>query len=392
MEIRVLTKEEEKACFPLWSQAFEYGRREMSAWEDWPDDATEGGSYTCGVFDAEGLQATVLVNDYRVHLGPEVIVPMGGIGGVACLPASRGKGYAGACLQYALERMKETGHVVSTLFPFSWDYYRRFGWEWVGVDRKYAVPTRILRPDPETENVRAATPADRPAIADAYRQFATQFRGAVARNEKAWNAILDDRKDKFTYTYLYAQDEQPEGYLTYRGGKEEETWLREFICLTPRAQRGLLGLLRRHEMQVNKFAWSAPDSDPLWSHFFHWDIETKVKPVTQGRVVDVPAALRAWRPKRERRGAVTLAIQDESAPWNTGSWRVEFEGGEVSVRPTQDAAQVSLDIQALSQAYFGTPTADEIRAAERLMVHDEYGFAALRDLLDGPPMWINDDF
>jgi predicted acetyltransferase len=391
MEVRVLTKEEEKECTPLWSQAFEHGRRDMSEWEDWPDDATEGGSYNCGVYDAAGLQAVVSVYDYRVHLGPEVVVPMGGIGGVACLPASRGKGYAGACLKFSLERMRETGHIVSTLFPFSFEYYRRFGWEWVGVKRTYSLPTRILKPESETEHVRAAMPADRPAIAEVYRRCAAQYRGMVVRNEKGWNAVLNDRKDRFTYAYLYAHGGEAEGYLTYRGGTEEKTSLREFICLTPRAQRGLVGLLRRHEMQIQNFSWSAPDNDRLWLNLPHY-IETKLNPTTQARVVDVPAALRAWRPNGERRGGVTLAVQDEAAPWNTGAWRVEFEGGEVSVRPTQDAPHVSLDIQAFSQAYFGTPTVDAIRAAERLTVHDENGYAALRALLDGPPMWMNDDF
>ncbi len=391
MKIRILTREEQEQTYYVWSQAFERGDREMTGWREWEEKAEEK-SATYGVFDAAGLQATVLITDYRLHLGPEIVVPMAGVGGVACLPASRGKGYAGAGLKFALERMREAGQPVSVLFPFSWAYYRRFGWEWVGAQRQYTVPTNILKPDPETEHVRAATPADRAAIVDTYTQMAGRYRGMIARTNSAWNDMLDATKKEHTYTYVYERDGRLEGYLTYRGGKEEETWIREFIVLTPRAQRALLGLLRRHEMQVKKFDWKAPDDDPLWSQFYDWDIETKIRPVTMGRVVDVPAALQAWRPAREARGSVRLAVQDTCAPWNTGTWQVEFAEGEVSVRSTDAAPQVRLDIQALSQGYFGTPTVAALRAADRLTVDDEAGYTALGALLAGPMMWMNDDF
>lgn len=391
MEIRVLTGEELELEYYVWSQAFERGDREMRWWREFPQKNDES-VCTIGVFDEAGLQATVAIIDYRIHLGPEVVVPMGGLGGVACLPARRGRGYAGAGLKASLERMREVGQVTSMLFPFSFEYYQRFGWEWIGLERHYTLPTRILRAVPETENVRAATLEDRPAILGLYTQFAGRYRGCVRRGPKTWAAILDDEEKQYTYTYVYEQDGQIEGYLTYRGGKEEKTELREFLSLTPRAQRALLGLLKRHEMQVEKFHWNAPAEDPLWSQRYHWDIETVLRPKTMGRLVDVSGALQAWKPENEARGAVNLAVQDECAPWNTGTWRVEFAEREVSVRPTHDAPHVSLDIQALSQAYFGTPTVAEIRAADRLTVHDESGYVALCHLLAGPPMWLNDDF
>src|SRR5262249_488389 len=155
-------------------------------------------------------------------------------------------------------------------------------------------------------------------------------RGMLARNAKTWATLLDDSKKEFTYTYLYERDGRAEGYLTFRGGKEEETYIREFHCLTARAQRGLLGLLRRHEMQAETFRWRAPGDEPLWTHDYCWDIETRLLPVTMGRVVDVPGALQAWKPDPAERGAVTFAVQDECAPWNTGVWKAAFEDGHVT--------------------------------------------------------------
>ena len=388
MEIREILEDEREAAFYLGSQAFSQGSRDMGRM-DHPDRPARS---SFGVWDSAGLQAAVSVIKYNIHLGAEATVPMGGVAGVACLPASRGKGYAGACMKFALERMRDEGQAVSTLFPFSYHYYDKLGWAWTGTKRTYTVATSALRAAPETESVRAAAEADRPAIAQAYTDFARRYRGAVVRDEKMWNQVLNSTDTQYRYTYIYDPDGQAEGYLTYVGGKREETRLREFIALSPRARRALLGLLRRHEMQIEKFKWDAPSDDPLWSTLMHWDLDTTIQPHTMARIVDVPAAFAAWRPRPDVNGAVSIAVQDKCAPWNCGVWSVEFGGGKAVATPASGTAQVTLDIRALSQAYFGSPTPAELHAEGRLGVRDEAGYLALCDLLAGPPMWMNDSF
>ena len=388
MEIREIPETEVEARFYLGSQAFIHGSREMSHYHD-PNRLTTD---WYGVYDPGGLQAKIGVVNFTTHFGNTVEVAMGGIAGVACLPASRGKGYVGAGLKYTLEQMRDRGQVISCLYPFAYDYYRQYGWEWTGERREYSVPTAILKPDSATGDVRAATPQDRDAIVRCYTYFAQQYRGMTKREDKLWNRILQDTKDRFTYTYLYEQNGGIEGYLTYRGGTREETELNDFICLTPRALRGLLGLLRRHEMQIDLFKWSAPGDDGLWTVLTHQKLRTEVSPYCQSRIVDARAALEAWKPQPNARGRVVFALQDEHAPWNAGTWRADFEAGHVMVTRTSETPQVSLDIQALTQGYFGTPSLDGVRNAERLTVHEETGYAALRELLAGPPMAIYDGF
>jgi predicted acetyltransferase len=388
VEIREVREDEREAAYYIGSQAFRQGARDNSMMNR-PDQLPR---VTFGVWDAAGMQAKVTILAYRVYLGPDVVVPMGGVAGVACLPASRGKGYAGKCLKYSMERMRDAGQVVSTLFPFSFDYYDRFGWAWTGVSRNYEVPSRILQAAPETESVRAATESDRPAIAAAYDEFARRYRGAVERDERLWNQLLNSSDQQYRYTYLYENAGRVEGYLTYMGGKREDTHLREFVALTPASRRALLGLLRRHEMQIEKFTWSAPSDDPLWSTLYHWDLKTRIAPTTMARLIDVPAAIAAWRPRSSARGSLTVQVTDECAPWNHGVWRFEYAEGEARAERATQAPQVELGIRQLSQAYFGTPSVSQIRGAGEMVVHDEAGFSALAALLDGPPMWMNDSF
>src|SRR5579883_1559713 len=56
-------------------------------------------------------------------------VRMGGIAGVATRMEERRKGYAGQLLLDTARLLETRGYALSGLFPFSYDYYRKFGWE-----------------------------------------------------------------------------------------------------------------------------------------------------------------------------------------------------------------------------------------------------------------------
>ena len=394
MEIRILEGDERNLCNRLWAQAFSRGERSTN-WigDDEGNDEDKPPVVVCGVFDSAGLQACLLINGYHLYFGENVILPMGGIGGVACLPASRGKGYAGALLKFALERMKMDSQPISALFPFSWEFYRRYGYEWVGVQRDTKMPTKILSTYPETENVRLLEDNEMERIKPIYEKFAKGYRACLKRPETVWKKFCTHPEKRFRYLYVAEFDGEIEGYVNFTlpedGGNAH---LREFVTLTPRSRRGLLGLLKRHEMQFAHFHWKAPEDDTLWGEFYHWDIETKIRPVYMGRVVDAEAALALLKPSTYFRGEFRLKLTDTYAPWNERVLRVAFGEGNVEVEETEAKPNLRMDIQAFSQLYFGSPDADYLLRAGRVTVEDEVAYHALRSLVSGPPVFTNDHF
>lgn len=391
MEIRRFEGTGFAETIPVWSQAFEGGNRELDDWREW--EKTHGHRWKMyGVYDEGGLQATIFLVNAEMFFGPEQTLPFCIVNGVACLPAARGKRYAAHELAFAFERMREEGQFLSVLDCFSWEFYQGHGYDWIGLRRRYVVPSRELKPSAETEFVRAATKEDRKAILSLYREYAGRYRGMMARTAEEWDGILDDAKKEFVYTYVYERDGKIEGYLTHKGLKREETRLREFLCLTPLALRGLLGLLRRHDMQVQTFAWYAPPDDMLYSHYLHNELQATWRPCTMGRIVDVAGVLQAWKPLMAVNGSVNVAIEDAQCPWNAGTWRVECENGMTTAAPTTGNAQVMMHVRQLAQAFWGTPSLSELRRAGKVQVHEEAGFEVLRQILDGPPMWIDDTF
>ena len=306
MNIRIVDDTEIQDAYYLSAQAFRGGRRDDQFAERRLNDKNRPRSTMFGVYDNAGLQAKVVVIPYKQVFGSQFIASMGGIGGVACLPASRGKGYAGACLRHALGYMRESGMYLSALYPFAWEFYRRLGWEWIGAQRTYTVPTRIMSTSPETENVRQATECGSPGDCDNLFCIYGALSRHGAADERMWNSLLDDEAESYTFTYLYESPDGPEGYLTFQGDKKDSTHLNEHIVLTSRAQRALIGLMKRHEMQTSAFQWSAPDDDPLWSNLYHNDLVTRVDPVVQARIVDIVQAFSALKPSQWLSGGVVL--------------------------------------------------------------------------------------
>ena len=387
MEFRKLDPLEVQASKFLWAQAFEGGSKDATYTDRWNSVFLER-SKMYGIYDEAGLQAGFNTTDHQFYFG-ERLVPVSIFSGVATLPAARGKGYANDGVRKCYVKMREDGHYLTALTCFNWEFYQKLGFEMVGLQREYVVPVKILKTSKETEKVSAATLEDRPGIHECYAEFAKNYRGMIHRTEKHWNFYLDDQEKRFTYTYVYKNEGKIEGFLNYNNEPKDSTiYIQNFFALTPSARLGLLGMLKRMEMQVGKFKWTAPADDTLWTQVFHWDLKTEIWPSQMARIIDVPKALEAvkFRPHQSTAyQSLILEISDIDCPWNAGTWRVEMEDHKVTVTKSDEPPQVSMDIRALTQCYFGTPNVEEVANAEGMQIHDMSCYFALSDLLDGLP-------
>lgn len=345
-----------------------------------------------GLFDEDGLAAKVAVYRYQIHLGAGKLADMGGIAGVACYPEKRGRGYVGSLLKYSLEQMRDQGQSISMLFPFSQSFYRKYGWEWAGEERKYSVPTHILNAFQETEKVRRASIADMNAIQECYTSVANRYRGMLVRNEAEWLNLLQGGDKLTNYLYVYAPEGEVRGYLIMKDGIREKTSIREFLCTDIVAHKALLGMLRRMNMQVEQFKWKAPSDDLTWWSLGHDDVDTRITPICMVRIVDVRKAISLLNPSNSNSGNFSFLVKDEYAPWNSVCWKVACKDDALTIDQSNADPDFELSIQALSQCYLGTPYSSQIRVSGGITVFNEEGFHHFEQLLNGSPMYLADDF
>ena len=349
-----------------------------------------------GLFAGGELQASLTIVPFHTHWGAETVLPLGGIAGVATWAHARGNGYVTDLLTDALRTMKERGEVVSALYPFAWGFYRKFGWDWVGEKHTVTLPLRELRAAPEGRRVRDITQREainaKPHLEAAYTNYAREYRGVFNRETHQWKNTLAHRDNRTTFVYQY----EPTGeYLLWRYDGEKGR-ITEWTARTPEGMRAHLSLLHYLHTQYETAEVVIPHNSPLPAHIMHWNMETKTWPVFMGRVVDFAGAIQALPPVRDVPNAsLTLALHDEHAPWNKGVWEIGVENEGISCEKARDGvtADVTMDIQAVSQAFWGTPSLQWLRNAGRVdHVADEAAFALLSRLLPAHPVYTLDDF
>ncbi len=210
-----------------------------------------------------------------------------------------------------------------------------------------------------------------------------------------WERALAHRDNRTAYVQVYhdPQTDQPEGYLTFRYPENGDAGqVGELVANTSAAYRGLLSVLHYYGTQVQKVEFSAPNDDPLPVIAMQDDLTVEVVPLLMGRIVDVAPAFAALTPEHTMAGRVVLQVSDASCDWNHQTFALTAEAGRVTFGPTQKAPGVSLDIQALSQAYWGQPSLDLLRAAGRLTVTDEAQYQVLSYLLPPGVCYFQDGF
>jgi predicted acetyltransferase len=397
--LRILTPSDRPAYMRLMAQAFERGKVQ----KDTPYDENFG-TETAGIWEGDQLRAALTIRPFTVHWRNAVsgTLSMGGVAGVATGIEARGRGHVDCLLRDSLVRMRAEGQVISALYPFAWAFYRKFGWEWVGEKRSVSLPLREIKATAEGRFVREVpSDAARDLLSPVYDRYAARYNGAFSPDSHQWSDKLAHSDDRTTFVYAYFPDgdAEPTAYLLWRydAGGSDAGEIREFVAYTPAGYRALFGLLHYLGTQCRTARLVAPADAPLWSQMYHWEISTKIEPVFQARVVDVCAAMQQVAPPADLAdgAAATVRISDDAAPWNQGVFRVTTASSKIEclAEPEADtAADMTMDIQAFSQAFWGAPSLPALRNAGRIEVSGEAGYENLCRILPANPVFTMDFF
>ncbi|GMV35797.1 MAG: hypothetical protein AMXMBFR61_03050 [Fimbriimonadales bacterium] len=375
MTIQPIREEHVEPVQLLWDFCFNRGERgPRLAFEQLSHDRVE----TFVVADDGGLQSAYLSIHFDMSYDAHRL-PMSGIAGVAVAPAARGRGYAHRMMQHAVMRARERGMPVSMLWAFSLDFYRELGWELVGRIYQFELPIREIRLGAESQHVRQVEPNASDAIMTLQRTYAARYRGACERAQRRWEHLLRER-DRPINMFVYEGASGPEGYMYYclPPVGEDRMTLTELVALTPEAHRGLLGSIRRLEMQVEHAQWRGPADDWVLVEPYDSCLQVSVLRQPMLRVVD-PGALLALQCREDVSTDYTLRV--EEAEWAGGptGYRVHVRAGVSEVTPCapEDCA-LGMTQRTFAQCFMGDPDASVLRRAGHIEVRDEAAFHAFR--------------
>lgn len=323
-----------------------------------PDDARKRIPYLAdataiAAFEGGQPQATAVVHSMTQHVRGRIL-PMGGIGGVASLPAGRRMGTVRKLMAYGFEVMRDHGEPVSALYPFRDSFYERLGYAGFPKPRYVKVVPEALG-----SLVRMPKPGDIEQLPmsegfNAWRGFLETYqRNHHGFSLKALSNAVGDRDENAAWIASVCEHGEITGAMTFRitgytGSLHAET----FYYQTSAARYQLLDWIGRHVDQV-KDAWIklGPQEFPeLWYGDLKAEIGTTFElawPAPMGRIVSVAklGGLEAGD------GRIAIDLFDELCPWNSTVWTLTGAGGALAVEPG-GTPECRITIQALSALVF----------------------------------------
>lgn len=360
MTIRRLTSYELDDMYALSEFAFQY---ELTPAELEEKKRRERPEQTWGFFKNGELAAKMKIIPLEIFIQGQTF-SMGGVASVATWPEHRRQGMIKQLLIHGLKVMRDSGQTVSLLHPFSFAYYRKYGWEHVFDEKKYTVPRDKL---PKTDDMKGTIVRKRaddwPLLNRIYQVYAAKYNGPLIRNEEWW-LHRSALKDKEATIAVYASEQNiPSGYIIYKV-KRREMKVAELIHLDEEARHALWQFIANHDSMVDKVTLTVPADDALPFLLSEPSIKQEIVPYFMGRIVDVAAFIEQY-PFRDNdhREHCTFHIEDRYAPWNDGTYTIQFdEEGTAHVtkidQPTHashpgSGATLGCDIQTLSAMLLG---------------------------------------
>lgn len=297
----------------------------------------------------------------EMYLGGST-VPMGGIAGVATLPEERKHGYAGMLMENSVHALRGLGFATSGLYPFSFRYYRKFGWEFASQWVKLQIKPELLPAYVEAERVRPYTESDLPGLMRLYDEHFAGMTGPFVRDERHWNQhIIRGAGEALVYDQGGVQ-----GYLLGRQGEEDgerRYWAHELVAGTDDARRALVGYLAQRAGDVHQIVVPSCKHNlgslglitprGQWNDGYDPRGVIQVTPGFMFRVIDLKDAMQALVKRISHLdGDLTIRVDDQIGTWNSVPVTVRGEGAP-EVVGGNSANFLKADVRIFSQIYIG---------------------------------------
>ncbi|ACL69042.1 GNAT family N-acetyltransferase [Halothermothrix orenii] len=294
----------------------------------------------------------------------------GGIGDVASPPHNRRKGYVGKMLTYALEEMKERKIRFSALWPFSYSFYRKYGWEQGTASLHIVLEPSSLKftEDSIKGKFKQVNAEEYSLLNNIYNTFYKGYDLGIKRDKTWWVNRVFKSGDKNRFGYIWEENGKPQGYIIYSASKgpngywENRIHVREIIGIDIPSFLQLFRFIYYHDSQCREVGMMLPFDFPLLKILPEPRIKTyEVRPGVMIRIVDIQQVLNKITYPNQVKAGFTFRVFDETAPWNNGIFRLEVSDGKGECSQISgDEGDFSIKINHLSSILAGFMTPAEV--------------------------------
>lgn len=380
MITRLLKPEENWIWSKVMAVAFEYGLDIAKAKEEAEKEKTEAEKaaqkkdrcFASFADDGKTVYGCVNSHEYTCRFDGGTYL-LGGVGGVSTLPPYRRKGAIRACISASLQDMYAHDFAFSYLFPFSTEYYRKFGYEVAGAAYEWTLNLKDIRPRDVGGTMEQLFPGDDLSpLLEVYNQCFADVNMSALRD--TYSAELNEKNfmNDMRYVYLWRNNEgKPRGLMISKKMQDQGKTILNcthtfgcrcgFLFCDAEALNALLffaksafssdyDAIRFAALPQQSITTLVGENNAAEAHLF-WN--------GMLRVVNVRRVLEGCKCRGE--GSVKLEVCDDIIAENNGTWKLTFAPGKPNVvEKTEEAADLSMRINDFSALVCGVREAQDV--------------------------------
>lgn len=329
---------------------------------------------------------------------------MTGIGDVSTLPNFRRSGAIRQCFNEALLDMYHSGQIFSCLYPFSANFYRKFGYESFAEHTKWTMAVEdIPKFDVGGRIEIKSWDEDFDDYMAVYNKSAKNINMMVDRTEFLWSKRLNSTATAAKlvegmsyagipqYVFLWLDDDgQPQAYFTFV--RDNDTMVvQELMFSTTQALTAILTFIRTFSSNYKKVSITLPPSIPLDRLSNELPLEKITKKSTftcMARVINVKEALQLKQ--YAGNGIFTIKVSDPVINENNKTFEVNFDKKGAVVTEVEAEPDIETDLLALSRFLTGNSGLYDVPYMDGVKINGNS--KTLLRFMFRKPAWINDYF
>ncbi|EOH92716.1 hypothetical protein UAW_02754 [Enterococcus haemoperoxidus ATCC BAA-382] len=390
-EVRLMGEEKIDEIFDLAAYAFNAEPTEKRKLR-FKNIVTHSLNY--GYFSEDTLTSQIISTPFKVAFHG-ISYQMAGIGCVSSYPEYRGQGGISMIMKQLLTELAENKVELAYLAPFSYPFYRKYGFEQIFEQISYTVKAE------DWPNVKA-TPGKMKRVTykeaknvcqQIYSELPSNQRGAVIRDDW-WFGYAFGLDDKNRFALYEDELGNLQGYLIYQSSAERFV-IKEWGYVTNQAFQSLVRFIGSHNGASREFHLETGSDGTNLSYLMPSPlVEMKITPFMMARIVDLESFLDKYPFTEGDKETYYIKVEDEYGPWNKGIWELEItKTGLSTVRKLEQIPEsltenevISSTIQVLTQLFMGYRTGSELYFYGKITGQEKLIQTLGQRLVEGKPI------
>lgn len=391
MIFRMVNEQRLPQVMNLWDYSFEKKDDPFFKWY-FSEFCCKNNMVIGGFDEQDELQNMLHLNPYMLKIrGFEQLTPY--VVGVATAPAARGKHLFKPLLEMAFQVLRSQKFPFVILMPIFAGIYLPYEFAYCYNRHKYSLELDKLNiPADSSLNIEYMPVLNKDILAKIYYNITKEWNGVPVRTDFQWEKLLKVHSLENVVCAVCRQDDADVGYMLYKITDRAFTVI-ELLAENQQVKNRLLQYAALHKSEADKIEWLAEAWDKTYLHFNDQSMSGSLQPFMMARCIDARLAL-AKLPIEETVTdfSLNLLLTDKIINENNHLLKLTVGKGKLTVESTMEEEDVTMNMAAFTQIYFGVYTASELYEAGYIKCGSQEKLLLLDKLFPKCRNYINEYF